>query len=246
MMGRDPATTAEQMRETRLVRGDGELAIGRPAIADQDAGEVGAQDVGSLLEASAGLNAIDGRGRRRNSPERLQHAGDLPPRFIRTHHRTAAHLRTQRLVGGLGLPGGGIDGVDKPLRVTVRPYNCWSSVTILPNERPSCLLSTTTNAMTCAPSCAADRAQRIGGLQRMPALHAPMALAIAAHVHIELTDDHPRDREFFLIVVRDAGLDDRPCARRTLRRQRRLIRLLDRAGHARAGSLSELTRSSVR
>ena len=79
MIGRDHAAPPEQMRQTGLVRGGGELPIGRPPIADEDAREVGPQDVGRLLEAAAGLNAIDGRGGGRKGPQPLQQSATFQP-----------------------------------------------------------------------------------------------------------------------------------------------------------------------
>ena len=78
-------------------------------------------------------------------------------------------------------------------------------------------------------------AEGVRGLERMPALHAPMAIGTPPHVDIELTDDHAGDRQFLLILAGHPGLDEGTRACRTLRRQRRLIGLRDRLGHAPMG-----------
>ena len=71
---------------------------------------------------------------------------DFPAGFIGRHDRTAADRGAERLVGRLRLAGGAVDGVDQPARVTVSPKRSRSSWTILPKDRPSCLLRITASA----------------------------------------------------------------------------------------------------
>ena len=54
MVGAERATPAEQMRQTALVPRGGESAIRRPPVADQDTGEVRAQDGGRVVKTAPG------------------------------------------------------------------------------------------------------------------------------------------------------------------------------------------------
>ena len=53
--------------------------------------------------------------------------------------------------------------------------------------------------------------QGIGGLQRVPALEAPVAAAAANDMDVELAMDGPA-RDLDLVLVRDVGFLDRPAA----------------------------------
>ena len=60
----------------------------------------------------------------------------------------------------------------------------------------------------------AGRAQRIGGLQRMPALDAPSALRAVAHLDVEAAHERAHHGQVFLILRRDAGpVDDAATVR---------------------------------
>ena len=74
----------------------------------------------------------------------------------------------------------------------------------MPNDSPSCLLRTTTSAITCGAELRGRRADRIRRLQRMATLHAPTAAVAPADVQIKLPDDDARDRQLFLILVDDS------------------------------------------
>ena len=78
-------------------------------------------------------------------------------------------------------------------------------------------------------------AERVGGLPGMTALHPTVALGAAADVHPEAAHDGTDDREILLVLIGDAlGLDPAPT-RRTARRERRLVGLVD---HRRHGALA--------
>ena len=91
-----------------------ELPIRRPAIAHEHAGKVGAEHRRRFREAATGLNPVDGRVRCRKDPEPLQQARDVPAGFVRTDHRTAAHVGTQRVIRRARLTGRAMDRVHEP------------------------------------------------------------------------------------------------------------------------------------
>ena len=90
------ATAAQQMRQTRLMRRVGELAVRRPAVALQDAGVVGAEHPRRLRKAAPVLDRVDRRVRRRKGPEPVRMAADLPAGFIGRDDGTAADRGAQR------------------------------------------------------------------------------------------------------------------------------------------------------
>ena len=66
-------------------------------------------------------------------------------------------------------------------------------------------------------------AERVGGLQRMAALHATTALRALPDVHVEATDEGPLHRQLFLVLRGDAAAAHRPVTVGAAGRQRRRI-----------------------
>jgi hypothetical protein len=61
----------------------------------------------------------------------------------------------------------------------------------------------------------------------MAPLHTPAASLAPADVQIKLPDDDARDGQLFLVLRGDGRFDDRTGARRTLRRERHVVSLVD-------------------
>jgi hypothetical protein len=74
------------------------------------------------------------------------------------------------------------------------------------------------------------RANRVGGLQRMSALHAAATSVTAAHMNVELADHDARDWQFFLILGGDARANHRAGTRRTACRERDIVLLVNAHG----------------
>jgi hypothetical protein len=73
-------------------------------------------------------------------------------------------------------------------------------------------------------------AERIGGLQRVPALHAPTTRAACPNLNPKLPHDDLRHREFFLILGRDPEPSERAATAGARGRQRRVMSLIDATG----------------
>jgi hypothetical protein len=73
------------------------------------------------------------------------------------------------------------------------------------------------------PELRGRRAERLGGLERVAALHAPAAGRALADGHLKRSDDGPLDRQLFLVLRRHAHQAHGPLAVRARRRQRRRI-----------------------
>jgi hypothetical protein len=94
VIGAQVATSAEQMRQTGLMRGRAKASIRRPAVPHEHAREVAAEHGRRLRKAAARLNAIHRDAVGGEGPQPRQHAGHLPAGFIRLTMglpRTCAH-----------------------------------------------------------------------------------------------------------------------------------------------------------
>jgi len=69
-----------------------ELAIRRPAVADEDTIKLGPKDGGGFGETASVLDRVHDRTGRRKDPQPPEPAADFPTGFIRTDDRTAADL----------------------------------------------------------------------------------------------------------------------------------------------------------
>ena len=69
----------------------------------------------------------------------------------------------------------------------------------------------------------AGRPQRVGGLQPVPALHAPTTLRAMAHLDVEASHDGAHHRNVFLVLRRHARHCHRTATVRTRRRRRRAV-----------------------
>lgn len=221
------ARAAKQVRDARLVQRRGELPIRRPAVTDQYAVEARIEDRGRVLEAPPRTNGVDRRVWRGEDPQPVEHRADAPTRFVGTDHGTPAHLFAEGRIGW-GRPtrrpmkylrqAAGRDRQPKAIAEYRRDFFQGDAELGVhqhdERDRPW-------------PQVHVRGTQRIGGLQGMPALHAPATLAATTHLHIELSDDRSHDREIFLILGGDAGELDGAATVRARRWQRGGVGLID-------------------
>jgi hypothetical protein len=91
----DLAASPDQMRETGLMRRLIELAIRRPAVADEHAVELGAEHRRRFVKPAPVLNGVDDGARGRKHPQPPEPPAHCPTGLIRTDDRTAADLFAQ-------------------------------------------------------------------------------------------------------------------------------------------------------
>lgn len=215
------------MRQTRLVLGGVELAIRLPPVAHQDARVIEADHRRGLRETPPGLNGIHRGLRGHEGPEPPEVGRDTPARFIGRHDRTATHGRPQGLVRGLRVArrpanrvhqSAGGDGQPEALAPQARDPRI---------RQPEILVEHDGERYRLRAQLRGGRAERIGGLQRMPALPPAMSRATAPDVHVEAAHERSLDGQFFLILRGHASGRHGPGARRTLRGHRRLVGLID-------------------
>lgn len=235
VIGDQRATPPEQMGQTGLMNRVIEAAIGRPPVAHQRPGEVGAEDRGGLLEAAARQNGVHGRVGCGERPEPLQLAADFPARFIGTDDGTVTDLRSQRVVGGTRAIGGAVQRVDEAARRDVEAkavakqgadFGEWQAQLRVQHRRERDRLR---------PKLRRGRAQRIGRLQRMPALHAATTGAAATNLDRKRAHDRLDDRQVFLVLLRAAGAAEPSTTMRARLRQACAIPFVNMRGERTVG-----------
>ena len=221
------ATAPEQMRETGLMRGVCKLPIRLPAVALKHAGIVPANHPRRLREAATRLNRIDGGRRRDEGPEPLQIRVNAPAGFIGGDHRTAAHHRTERGIGGVRVSRGAMHRVDQSAARDPQTEAVAQQRRDLAVGQPEPFIQEDGQGDGVRPELHGSRAERIGGLQRMPALHAAPTLRALPDVDREAAHDRPLGRQLLVILRRHADPLHRRGAVRTRGGQRRRVGLVD-------------------
>jgi hypothetical protein len=227
MISREEPSPAQQVPQTRLMHRLGEATIRCPPVADDDAGKVLTEQRGRFRIAAAGEDRVHGRRGCGGGPQPVQVASDLPARFIRRDDGTAADLLAQGGVGGLRLARRTMDGVDQATAGDGQAVLLAKQRGNLAERQAQLFVENHGEGHRLRAQLRARGAEGIGGLQRMPPLHAPTTRATRADVNPKLPDDHPRNREFFLILRHDARLAHTPATVRTGARHGRLVAFID-------------------
>jgi len=221
------AAATKQMRQTRLMARVGKLAVGRPAIALQDAGVLGAEHPRGLREAAPVFDRVGRRARRRKGPEPVRVAADLPAGFIGRDSGTRAHLCAQRLVRRLRLARRAMHRVDEA------PARHRQAKAIVQQRReaaegePALFIEDHRERDGLRAELHSGSAERSGGLQRMPPLHAPMTVSALADRNTKFVDHGPLRWQVFLILRNHAPPPHGAAAVRTVRGQRGLVHGID-------------------
>ena len=221
------AARPQQMRETRLMQRVGEVPIRLPAVADQHAGIVVADDRRGLREPAARLNGVDRGQRRRDRPQPLQIGVDAPARLVHRDDRTAAHGGGQMIVGRLGDAGGALHRLHQAAARHREAEAVAQQRRDFARGQAAPFVEQHGEGDRVWAELHGGGAERIRGLQGMAALQAPLALRAATDVHVKGADDRPLRRQVFLILPRDTLGAHRARALRADRGQRRLVGLVD-------------------
>ena len=229
------ATPAQQMCETGLVDRVIEAPIGRPAITDERAGKLRPQDGRGFLVAPAGQNRVDGGVRRGERPQPVQLAADFPPGLIRGDYVAVPDLGAQRLVGGAGAIGGAVQGMDEPAGGDVQTKAVAKQGADFGQGQPELRMQHGGERHRLRPELRRGRAQGIGRLQAMSALHATPARAATANLDGERAHDRTHDGKIFLILLGDAEAAQRSLTLRAGRRQVGVIAFVNMRGDGAMG-----------
>ena len=205
VIGDQRATPPEQMGQTGLMNRVIEAAIGRPPVAHQRPGEVGAEDRGGLLEAAARQNGVHRRVGCGERPEPLQLAADFPARFIGTDDGTLTDLRSQRVVGGARAIGGAVQRVHEPAGRDVQAKPFAKQRADFRDRQSELRMENSGEGHHLRAELRGGRAQRIGRLQGMAALHAATTRLAATNLDRKGAHDRADDRQIFLILAGGTG-----------------------------------------
>jgi hypothetical protein len=204
-----------------------ETPIGRPAIADNHASEILAEQRRGFDKPAARLNRVDGRIRRGDSPEPLQRAGDLPAGLIGGDDGTATDRVAERVICGLRLPRGVVHRVHQAAARHGQPILLAKERRDLAERQAELLIEDDGHCDGLRPELRRRGTQRVRRLQPMATLDAVTTRAALSHVDPKVTNDDLGDGQLFLILASDARFHDRAVAPRTPRRQTRVICFID-------------------
>ena len=226
MVGTERATPAEQMCQAALVQRAGKAAIGRPSVADQHTGEVRAQDRDRIVKATPGADRIHGGLRCRERPQPVQHGTDAPAGFIRTDDGTPPDLSAESRVRGRRYPGRAMQDLSKSSRRDRQPEPVLQQCCDLLQRHAHVFVQQDRKRHGARTELYACRAQGVGGLQPVPALHAVPACDAAPDLNVEPPHDWLDNGQVFLVLGRDASGLNRPTTARARHGKRRGIRLI--------------------
>ena len=226
MSGLQVLASSQEVRQARLVRCLLEAAIGHPTVPHQHAGEVGAENRRRIVEPPAVADGVDRRLRGGERPQPAAECVHPPARLIRRDHRTAADLLAQRRIRGRRRVGGAVQQSDQAalghVQSELGPQNAGDFL-----QRHAQLgVQLDDQRGDVRTQLGGSRAQRVGGLQGVPALHAPLALRAVAHLDVEAPHEGMHRRQVFLVLRRHTVQRDRAAAVRTARRGRRHVCLV--------------------
>ena len=169
-------------------------------------------------------------------------AADAPAGLVRRDHRRVANLLAQFRVGRRGGAGRPVQHVGEAARRDLQAERGPQQVGNLRQRHPHLRVQLDDQRDNPGTELHARRAQRVGGLQHVMALHPPLTTRAVADLDVEAAHDRAHHRQLFLILRRHAGHFDRAAAVRTRHRNRRRVGLVD-PRRARAAAVAAILRT---
>ena len=202
----------------------------------------GPQHRGGIVEPPAGADGVDRRVRGDERPQPVADAADAPAGLVRRDHGRVADLLAQLRVGRRGGAGRPVQHVGEAARRDLQAERGPQQVGNLRQRHPHLRVQLDDQRDHPGTELHARRAQRVGGLQHVVALHPPLTLRAVADLDVEAPHDRAHHGQLFLILRRHAGHFDRAAAVRTRRRNRRRVGLVD-PRRARAAAVAAILRT---
>ena len=227
MSGLQVLATAQEVPNARLGRRVLEAAIDHPPVPHQHAGEVGAENLGRMLEPPPVADGVDRRLRRDERPQPVAQRVHPPAGLIRRDHRTAADLLAQRRIRGRRRGGGAVQQLDQAALGHRQSELVPQNARHLLQRHAQLGVQLDDQRGDVRAQLGGGRAQRIRGLQRVPALHAAPTPRAVTHLDVEAPHEGTHLRQIFLILGRHTVKRDRAAAVGARRRGRRRIRLVN-------------------
>jgi len=207
-----------------------ELAIRRPAVADEDAIELGAEHRRRFVKPAPVFNGVDDGARGRKDPQPPEPSTHFPTGFIRTDDWTAADLFAQRRIGGRRATRGPMQGVRHAAGPHAQPEPVAQQRSDLGVRQAQLFVEQHDQRDRVGPQMRAGGVKGVGGLQGMPPLHASAAVGTAADVDVEAAHVPPHNRQILLNLCGEARLGHPAATVWACRRERHLDRFVDRRG----------------
>ena len=222
-------TAPEQMSEALLMLGIRKVVVRRPAIVNHDAGVIEAKNA---LGRFAGTRRIDDIGSGVFANQSVQPgilAADMPARFVEDGPRRCLDGVANILVDRLAAFGGTQDDMGAAAARQADAEQRLKNAADLAVRHAGLLVEFDDGGLSIGAKLCCCRAERVGSLQGMPALHAPSALLATADVNVELPVNRST-RDLDLILLIDVRLFDVTTAVGTFVGQRRVMDLIDPLG----------------
>ena len=192
--------SSEQVIQTGLVQRGAVAAIRHPPVAHEHPVEVGPENRGGIVEPATGANGVDRRLRGNERPQPVADGTHPPPGFIRRDHRRVADLLAQRRVGRRGVAGRAVQQVSEAARRHLQAERGPQHVGDLRQRYAHLGVQLDDQRHDAGAQLRTGRAQRIRGLQRVAALHAPLTLRAVTHLDVKAAHDRAHRGDFFLIL----------------------------------------------
>ena len=219
-------------------------AIRCPPVAHEHADVVGPQHRGGIVEPAAGADRVDRRVRSDERPEPVADAADAPAGLVRRDHGRVAHLLAQVRVGRRGGAGGPVQHVGETARRDLQAERGPQQVRHLRQRHPQLRVQFDHQRDDPGTELHARRAQRVGGLQDVAALHPPPTPRAVADLDVEAPHHRTHHGQFFLVLRRHAGHCDPAPAIRARRGNRRRVGLVN-PRRARPAAVTAILRSGL-
>ena len=187
-------------------------AIHHPPVAPEHARVVGPEQGGGIVEAAAGADGVDGGLRGDARPQPVGLGADAPAGFVRRDHRRVADLAAEFPVGRPGVAGGPMQQPREAAGGDVHAEPGPQHVRDLCQRDPQLGVQLDGERDGPGAELHAGRAQSVGGLEAVAALHAAPTLRTVADLDVEAAYDGVHRREIFLILRGHAGHFDGAAA----------------------------------
>jgi len=214
------ATPAQQMRETGLMDRLIEPAIRRPAVAHEDAREIGAEQRRGFRKAAPRVNRVDGGFGRRRGPQPLELGVHFPPRLVGRHDRTPADLLTKGRIGRFSPVRRPADRVHESAWRDRQAEALPKQGCDLAEGQPELFVQHDGQRHGGGSELCGRRTDRIGRLERVAPLHAPTTGGAVADGDVKRTHDGAHLGQVLLVLHRVPRGAQASTALRTLRWQR--------------------------
>src|SRR5882672_3656809 len=205
------AAAPQQMGQALLMSRLEKLVVGRPAIVNQDARVVIAQQALGHAAVAMAVNGVYRLGGRDEAVQPTAAAADAPARLIRHDPRGGGQRLRELVIDSRAASPRAQDAVGRAAARQANAEERLHDADQFAVRQPGLFVEFDEGGLGVGPQLRGGGSQRVGGLQRVAALDTPLTLPTPAEVHVEL----PINRlagNFDLELRLDVGLVDGAAA----------------------------------